>query len=107
MGITPKRITMICGALISAGLVHADPTDESAAVRIEEIIVTAQRREQNMQDIGASITALSGARFQELSFRTVTDLSEQVPNMTFATPAGESTLLALSIRGIGLCLQIL
>jgi iron complex outermembrane receptor protein len=88
--------------LIGAGIAHAGATDAGAAARIEEIIVTAQRREQNMQDIGASITALSGSRFQELSFRTVTDLSEQVPNLTFATPAGESTLLALSIRGIGL-----
>ncbi|MGI9225584.1 MAG: TonB-dependent receptor [Woeseiaceae bacterium] len=92
----------ICGALLGAGYAYADVTDDGAAARIEEIIVTAQRREQNMQDIGASITVISGARFQELSFRTVTDLSEQVPNLTFATPAGESTLLALSIRGIGL-----
>jgi iron complex outermembrane receptor protein len=93
---------MICGALIGAGFAYADAAEDGASVRIEEVIVTAQRRQQNMQDIGASIMAISGARFQELSFRTVTDLSEQVPNLTFATPAGESTLLALSIRGIGL-----
>jgi iron complex outermembrane receptor protein len=102
MGITPKQVTILCCALTGAGVAHADATDAAATARIEELIVTAQRREQNMQDIGASITAISGARFQELSFRTVTDLSEQVPNLAFATPAGESTLLALSIRGIGL-----
>jgi iron complex outermembrane receptor protein len=69
---------------------------------LEEVIVTAQRRMQNMQDIGASITAISGQRFMDLSFRNVSDLSEQIPNFTFATPAGESTNIALSIRGIGL-----
>ncbi len=55
-----------------------------------------------MQKIGASITAMSGEQFQALSFRTVADLSEQVPNLTFATPAGEATNLALSLRGVGL-----
>lgn len=97
-----RQVLTICGVLLGAGFANADTANDGATARIEEVIVTAQHREQNIQDIGASITAISGVRFQELSFRTVTDLSEQVPNLTFATPAGESTLLALSIRGIGL-----
>ena len=72
------------------------------ATHIDEVIVISQRREQNMQDVGASISTMSGSRFQELSMRTVTDLTEQIPNLTFATPAGEATNLALSIRGVGL-----
>ena len=74
----------------------------TAPTHLEEIIVTAQRRAQNIQEIGASITALTGHQFRNLSYRTVNDLSEQIPNLTFATPAGESTLPALSLRGVGL-----
>ncbi|MEH6518943.1 MAG: TonB-dependent receptor [Halioglobus sp.] len=86
--------------LCSSMLALADQSEQNPA--LEEVIVKAHRRAQNIERIGASITAFSGERFQELAFGTVTDLSEQVPNLTFATPAGESTNPALSLRGIGL-----
>lgn len=92
----------MCLVLLGSNTVLAEESNTTAALYLEEIIVTAQRRAQNIQDIGASITVITGERFRELSFRTVTDVSEQVPNLTFATPAGESTILALSLRGIGL-----
>jgi iron complex outermembrane receptor protein len=101
----PARITRVCCVAFCTALTCASPSiaeDTTGVARIEEVIVVSQRREQNLQDVGASITAISGERFQDLAYRTVTDLSEQVPNLTFATPAGEATNLALSLRGVGL-----
>jgi iron complex outermembrane receptor protein len=97
-----NRFSVFVIALSTAFQVSAETPENSDQPSLEEVVVTAQRREQNMQDIGVSITAMSGGRFQELAFRTIADLSEQIPNFTFATPAGESTNLALSIRGVGL-----
>ena len=93
---------ILCASITASRSVKAEDVVTPVPAQLEEIVVTAQRRAQNIQDIGASITALTGLQFQELSYRTVTDLTEQVPNLTFATPAGESTNLALSLRGIGL-----
>lgn len=103
--IKPARPTWLCRATLCTVLACASPSiaeDTTGVARIDEVIVVSQRREQNLQDVAASVTAMSGERFLESAFRTVTDLSEQVPNLTFATPAGEATNLALSLRGVGL-----
>ena len=92
----------LCAALAASPPASAEDIAGTGTTHLEEIIVTAQRRVQNIQEIGASITALTGHQFRNLSYRTVNDLSEQIPNLTFATPAGESTLPALSLRGVGL-----
>ena len=43
---------------------------------LEEIIVTAQKREQNIQDVGISITALSGNTLQELGLDNIQEISQ-------------------------------
>jgi outer membrane cobalamin receptor len=85
---SPKRMGsgILSLILCSSMLAVADQNQQNST--LEEVIVKAHRRAQNIETIGASITAFSGERFQELAFRTVTDLSEQVPNLTFATPGG-------------------
>jgi iron complex outermembrane receptor protein len=93
---------MVCFALSGSNPATAGESERSTSIYLEEVVVAAQRRSQNVQEVGASVAAFSGAQFQESSYRTITDLSEQVPNLTFATPAGESTNLALSLRGVGL-----
>ena len=40
----------------------------TGAQALEEIIVTAQKREQNLQDVGISVTAYSGEQIKELGF---------------------------------------
>ncbi len=92
----------LCATLAASPSASAEDVAGTAPTHLEQIIVTAQRRAQNVQEIGASITVLTGHQFRNLSYRTVNDLSEQIPNLTFATPAGESTLPALSLRGVGL-----
>jgi iron complex outermembrane receptor protein len=102
MNFLATRYLFACLLLVATPAADGQPQEDNDDSVLEKVTVTAQRREQNLQDIGASITVMDGLRFQELSFRTVTDLSEQIPNLTFATPAGESTLPALSLRGVGL-----
>ena len=69
---------------------------------IEEIVVTAQKREQNIQDVGSSITAFSGEQYRELGFENAASVAAQTPNFSFGQPAGEGTNTTLSIRGVGL-----
>lgn len=73
----------------------------SAAV-LEEIVVTAQKREQNLQDVGISVTAFSGDQMKELGFVTTTDLVQQTPGLTYVPPFGDGNNAAFTLRGVGL-----
>jgi iron complex outermembrane receptor protein len=74
----------------------------SSPATLEEIIVSATRRDERLLDVPSSITALSGAQLSELGVGDISQLAGQVPNFTMGSPAGEGTTPSLSIRGIGL-----
>jgi len=73
-----------------------------AAGILEEVVVTAQKREQNIQDVGVSITAITGDTFRELGFDNVGDVASQAPNLNFSLPGGAGSNPSLSIRGVGI-----
>ena len=52
---------------------------------LEEIIVTAQKREQNLQDVGISVTAFSGEQLDNLGATNTTDITQQVPGLQLFT----------------------
>ena len=71
----------------------------ATAAVLEEIIVTAQKREQSLQDVGISVTAFTGDQISELGFTNPIDLASQTPGLTFSQEhAGANT--TLTIRGI-------
>ncbi|NOX68327.1 MAG: TonB-dependent receptor [Gammaproteobacteria bacterium] len=71
-----------------------------ATAQIEEIIVTATKRAENIQDVPISISAYSGEFLENSDIRTLQDLSLYAPNFTFATST-QPTNARIFIRGIG------
>jgi outer membrane receptor protein involved in Fe transport len=65
---------------------------------LEEIFVTAQRREQSLQDVPISVMAVTGEAIEEGGFSDVEDLSVFIPNL-FMRDA--FTGQAIIVRGIG------
>ena len=66
------------------------------------IVVTAQMREQNLQDIPLSITAVTGDLLEARSQTTLTDIAAQVPNLLLQrNPAGQGNSVRVFIRGVG------
>lgn len=81
---------------------EADATDAAAAAGSyadEEVIVTAQKFEQRIQDVPMAITALSGKSLQVQKIETGADIMRAVPNLTFTKT--NFTGYDISIRGIG------
>ena len=81
----------------------ADPADASAQ-SIEEIVVTARRREENLQQVPISITAMSGAELEARQLYAMDQLGAVVPNLQFdkaAPSSGSSSVGQIFIRGIG------
>jgi iron complex outermembrane receptor protein len=69
-----------------------------------DIVVTAQKRAENIQDVPISVTAVTAGALQEKAIQSVAQLSSVAPNVTFdaGTPfSGSSAALAAYIRGIG------
>jgi len=68
----------------------------------DQIIVTAQLREQNVQDIPLSITAITGEQLEQRSQTTLTDIAAQMPNLLLQrNPAGQGNSVRVFIRGVG------
>ena len=65
---------------------------------LEEIIVTAQKREQNIQDVGIAITAFSGEQMRQLGYTNAQQITALAPGVHIVQPNGEANY-ALAIRG--------
>ncbi len=73
-------------------------TDVHAAAVLEEVMVTAQLREQSLQDVPVSVSAISGDKLMEAGLARIEDLQAYVPNFTMSE-SGIGT--DIYIRGIG------
>jgi len=71
---------------------------------IEEIVVTARKREENLQETPISITAFTAASLAERSFNDLSDIGSFTPNMDFsfaANGSGGGNNATIYIRGVG------
>ena len=68
------------------------------AVLLEEVVVTAQKREQSLQDVGISVTAFSGNQIRELGYTNTIDIAAQTPGLGIIQ--FHPTLTTVNIRGI-------
>jgi iron complex outermembrane recepter protein len=70
------------------------------AQQLEEVVVTAQKRTESLQDVAISIAVVSGAELAALNKTQIADLSRLVPGFTFAESTSDAGRNIL-IRGIG------
>lgn len=73
-------------------------TDEAGGGVLGEIVVTAQKRSQNIQDVGISITALSGEAMDALHLTNMQDIGQQVPGLQLQTFTQALTIF--NLRGV-------
>ena len=97
--------TALCGALAFTaagtwvGVVQAQQPEASAT--LEEVVVTAQRREQSIQDVPISVTALSQEQLDAQGVRSVDEVARLTPGITFQrADARNGAMSTISIRGI-------
>jgi iron complex outermembrane recepter protein len=92
-------------ALTLAGLIQtvsftapARADEEEAATRLDEVVVSAQRREQRAQDVPISVTALSGEYLQSAGFNTTNAFNGLVPSLVTYAQGPQQIFF---LRGIG------
>ena len=91
--------TSLAGVDLLPTLAFAQDAAKAENGGLEEIVVTAQKREQNLQDVPIAVTALTGDALQTNRVTSVSDLSGLAPGVIVRTAAGGSQLPSFSIRG--------
>lgn len=94
-------MTVCASSMLAPPAARAAAASGSAAAdgaQIEEVVVTAQRREQNLQDVPISITALGAEAIRRGDVSTVSSLQGQVPGLKISAGAERTNI---SVRGIG------
>jgi len=87
-------ISFLC--LSPSALAQELPQEEG----LEQIVVTARRREENLQDVPISVTALNAAALENQRILTFTDLTRAAPSLT-VTEGTNSNNSTIYLRGIG------
>ena len=84
------------------GLVALATASTGFAQQLEEIVVTAQKREQSLSDVPMSVSAVSGEQVQDAAIASFRELGAYVPNLSISENAVNTII---SMRGIGVGAQ--
>ena len=94
----------VAGSLLILGMTaHAQTqSTETQGSILEEVTVTAQFREQNLQETPLAITAVSGEMLEARSQVSIAEVANQAPSVTLrSNSAGFGPSLGANIRGVG------
>ena len=97
-----RKSSLLLSASVAAatnfGLL-ASSTATAAEPMLEEIIVTAQKREQNLQDTVISITAFNTVTMDRLNVTNLEDVSHFTPNLRITSVASDASTSSIAMRG--------
>ena len=92
-------------ALVGAMAAHADDANDAGKSDegvLQEVVVTAQFHNENLQQTPLAVTAITGEALQARSATNVADVASQAPNVILQqNPAGAGNSMRAQIRGVG------
>jgi iron complex outermembrane receptor protein len=97
------RLILLTGTAVASvpAVGVAQPAGDSQVRNgLEEIIVTARRREENLQSVPISVTALTGEQLAQSGVTSVRDLQSHVPSLVVAPQGTSRSVVGFGIRGM-------
>lgn len=95
--------TALVATTMPAGMASAQEPDQAASSAprggAADIVVTAQKREQRLNDVGLAVTAIGGEALQNRQISSLTDIASAVPGLVFSNSASNTPVYTL--RGVG------
>ncbi len=88
-------------SVCTAALVTAESAF-AAQTGIETVVVTAEKRAEDIQTVPITVQALTGRQISDFGIKSSVDLSQFTPNLDIALVAGQGNQPIISIRGVGL-----
>jgi iron complex outermembrane receptor protein len=102
---TMLKLALMAGAAWSAAATTAVAQEAPAAgantAQVEELVVTARRREETLKDVPVAVSAFTAETLERQAANDITTLSQTSPNTTVQTARGSNSTLISYIRGIG------
>jgi hypothetical protein len=107
-GIVARLLSLfaVCGSALDPGAACAQDTVAPAAEQgssMQEIIVTARKRDESLAEVPESISVFTSATIENYNIQTFNDYATKVPNISFtygSGPEGISEARTVAIRGI-------
>ena len=99
-----------CGALLLPAALPAQTASGGAAAQaetaaesagIQEVVVTARRRTENLQDVPLTVSAVTADTIQTQAITNIEDLGSFVPNLKISQDRATSSTINIYIRGVG------
>ena len=87
MSIHRTLVTVLAVAGLNAGAIQAQ--------ELEEIVITAERRAENLQEVPNAITALSSPTLEQADIHDLTDVATRIPGLTFSPFSPGQNIVAL------------
>jgi iron complex outermembrane recepter protein len=94
------KSVLVLALASSSSIAFAQATAETDNGGLEEIIVTATKRAENLQDVPVAISAISASALQNAGVFETSDLNHAIPNLQVSSPYGEAQP-NFSLRGVG------
>jgi len=76
-------------------------TTGETGVGVEEVVVTARRREETLKDVPVAVSAYGAAALERMGASDITSLQQSTPNLTLQVARGSNSTLISFIRGVG------
>ena len=108
MNLNLRTALLASACAISLAPVSADAQTAAAAgaaavasTDLEELVVTARRREETAKDVPVALSAYTAAVMERTGVRDITDLQKTTPSLTLQAARGSNSTLIAFIRGVG------
>ncbi len=98
--VSSRGMTLLLAISAALSGAHALAADAAIGPALEEIIVTAEKRSENLQDVPISVVALNAQQIQDAHVTDIRSLAILTPGLT-VTSEGNESITTARIRGIG------
>ncbi len=100
------KFGLVSAIALTGGQYHAwaqdaDDKAKDTTRTLNQVTVTAQRREQDLQDVPLSVTAIGAERLEITGAVDITSIQRSTPNATIEVARGSNSTLIAFIRGVG------
>ena len=93
------RQRALCGVIALCAMPAPVLAQQDASGGLEEIVVTANKREESLSKVGLTVNVLSADALRNRQISTIQDLTATVPSMSYAETPTSSPII--SVRGVG------
>ncbi|MBT8069789.1 MAG: TonB-dependent receptor [Xanthomonadales bacterium] len=105
--ITGRGLSIACAAgllaltMTPSAFAQTEQDEATDNSTLEEVIVTATRREESLMEVPIAVTAFSGEELEQFGIPDITYIAQMSPNTTLEVSRGTNTTLTAFIRGVG------